>query len=183
MILCPLLCSSLLMVVVDTPSRKQAQRPKLRKVSLPAAFAELVSRKVVLYFTGQDQRQQRIESLGFRNEKITNVKSLQKIIMEMETTETTGRASADCPSSVSMRSDGNELVTRDPLIKSQIRADQSGTSTRKASFRVFKTRDHRSLPLSLKPSHFEARLLFLRQSKVYVLPRFGHKTSTVMSKA
>ena len=44
------------------------------------------------------------------------MESLQEIIAEAETTETTGRASADCPSSVSTR---NELVTRDPLIKSQ----------------------------------------------------------------
>jgi hypothetical protein len=42
---------------------------------------------------------------GFGTEKITTVESLQQIIAEMETTETTGRASADCPSSVSMRSD------------------------------------------------------------------------------
>jgi len=41
----------------------------------------------------------------FGTEKITKVKSLQEIIAEAETTETTGRASADCPSSVSMGSD------------------------------------------------------------------------------
>jgi hypothetical protein len=45
----------------------------------------------------------------------------------------------------------------DPLIKSQGQRDQNRTLTR-------------------KPNHFEARLLFLRQWKVYVLPRFRHKT-------
>jgi ABC-type uncharacterized transport system substrate-binding protein len=34
--------------------------------------------------------------------------------------------------------------------------------------------------LTRKPNHFEARLLFLRQWKVYVLPRFRPKTSTVV---
>jgi hypothetical protein len=51
---------------------------------------------------------------GFGTEKITKVESLQEIIAEMETTETTGRASADCPSSVSMRSTRNELVNSGP---------------------------------------------------------------------
>jgi hypothetical protein len=34
--------------------------------------------------------------------------------------------------------------------------------------------------INRKPNHFEARWLFLRQWKVYVLPRFRHKTSTAV---
>ena len=41
---------------------------------------------------------------GSGMEKVGKMESLQEIIAKMET-ETTGRASADCPSSVSMRSD------------------------------------------------------------------------------
>ncbi len=66
-------------------------------------------------------------------EKVGKVESLHDIIAEMETTENTGRASADCPSSVSMRSDArNELVTRDPLIKSQSRSRPEQDINKKA---------------------------------------------------
>ena len=65
----------------------------------PKALAQLdgYKRPLVSSLSGNLQR--------FGMEKVGKVESLQEIIAEMETTETTGRASADCPSSVSMRSD------------------------------------------------------------------------------
>jgi hypothetical protein len=41
-----------------------------------------------------------------------------------------------------------------------------------------KARTDQNQTLKRKPNHFAGRLLFLRQWKVYVLPRFRHKTST-----
>jgi hypothetical protein len=55
-----------------------------------------------------------------------------------------------------MKSRKDREGTPNPLIRSQ---GQNGTLTR-------------------MPNHFEARLLFLRQWKVYVVPTFRHKTST-----
>jgi hypothetical protein len=37
--------------------------------------------------------------------------------------------------------------------------------------------------LTRKPNHFEGRLLFVWQWKVYVLSRFRHKTSTARREA
>jgi hypothetical protein len=80
--------------------------PKAR--ANPKALAQLdgYKRPLVSSLSGNLRR--------FGTEKITKVESLQEIIAEMETTETTGRASADCPSSVYMRSDAQRDCNSGP---------------------------------------------------------------------
>ena len=98
----------------DTTITQQHSDPSVDAESnLPAAFAEINIHKSFCMLLVRPSVSSASNLQGFGTEKITKVESLQEIIAEMETTETTGRASADCPSSVSMRS-RNELVNSGP---------------------------------------------------------------------